>query len=246
MTVSILQWNIWYQEDITRVAEFIKQHSPDIICLQELTIGFPGRDIKDTPAHLADQLGYNYHHKELPIESTTGEPLMLANGIFSRFAITDQRSVWINEPKSGGGYNDEYRAYVEVTLEINGKQLHIGTTHMSYTHRFELTDSKRAETDRLVEELRKHDTNFVFAGDLNAPPDSYTINKLSEILRGAGPDYGQKTWTTKPFAYNGFEETGLNWRLDYIFTSKDLQAKSADILTTDYSDHLPILVTLTP
>src|SRR5258708_1588146 len=131
MSISVMQWNIWYQEDIRNVAKLLKSTNPDVFCLQELTIGHPVQEIKNTPQYLADQLGYHFFSKELPIETTDGQKVMLANGIFSRFPIKSSRSVWINQPKSGGGYDDEYRAYVEVTLEVGGKAVTIGTTHMS-------------------------------------------------------------------------------------------------------------------
>jgi endonuclease/exonuclease/phosphatase family metal-dependent hydrolase len=241
MNFSVLQWNIWYNEDIHDVANFLKEHPADIVCLQELTINFPNRDIKDTPAFIASQLGYNYYHHEVPIESTEGKPLTLANGIFSRFPITSQRFAWINEPKSGGGAGDEYRAYVEVTLDVDGQPITVATTHSSYTHKLEWTPNKQQEGDRLIGELKKLGERSIFTGDLNSTPDSPLIKAIDGLLQNAGPDNSHKSWTTKPFSYNGFEASGLNWRLDYVFHTKDLKVASSEILTTDFSDHLPIL-----
>ena len=82
--------------------------------------------------------------------------------------------------------------------------------------------------------------NFVFTGDLNAPPGTPTIDKVSEHLANVGPDFTEKTWTTKPFSYDGFEEMKLNWRLDYIFATKDIETISTEVLKTAYSDHLPV------
>jgi endonuclease/exonuclease/phosphatase (EEP) superfamily protein YafD len=79
-------------------------------------------------------------------------------------------------------------------------------------------------------------------GDFNAPPESYIVKRLGASMLHAGPDYDVKTWTTKPHSYNGFEETDLNWRLDYVFTTPDIRAVSAQVIKTDYSDHLPVLV----
>ncbi len=241
MTFSVLQWNIWYKEDIRNIGKFLESHKADIICLQELSLNHPLQTIKDTPAYIAEQLGYNYYHKELPIESTEGEPITLANGIFSRFPITSKRFTWINQPEQSGGPEDEYRAYVEVLIDVEGKEARAGTTHMSYTHRFESTANKQRETDVLVAELKKSATPLIFTGDLNALPGSYTIESVESILKHAGPSMDQKSWATKPFSYNGFEEDKLNWRLDYVFASKDLKIESSKILQTEYSDHLPIL-----
>jgi len=243
-TISLLQWNILYSEPIDHIAEFLLQHKPDIICLQELTIGAPGQTVHDTPAYLAKALGYHYHTKELPIVGTDGTRMLLANGIFSRFPLTNQTSAWINEPSDdAGGFNNEYRAYIEATLELSdGKTLTIGTTHMSYTHRFEPTPAKRAETNKLLELITPHKANYIFTGDLNALPDSYTIQKLGRKLQHLGPDVAEKSWTTKPFSYRGFEANTLDWRLDYAFATPDIEVISSQILSTDYSDHLPVRV----
>jgi endonuclease/exonuclease/phosphatase family metal-dependent hydrolase len=240
--LSLLQWNVWFKEDINNVVGFLKENPTDIICLQELTKSHPVQSGKDTVAFVAEQLGYNFYHKEIPLEDYDGKTILLANGIFSRFPIIDSHFVWINETKADGGYGDEYRAYVEVTLDVNGEQYHVGTTHMSYTHRFEPTPNKKEETNRLVTELRKHDRNFIFTGDLNAAPESYTVNAANGALRNAGPDFSEKSWTTKPFSYNGFEETELKWRLDYVFATPNVKVMSSKILPTNYSDHLPLRI----
>ncbi len=240
MRFTILQWNVWYKEPTQHIAAFLKQHPADIVCLQELTFNHPAQTIADTSAFIAENLGFQYHHKEIPIESAEGEHCILANAIFSRFPISHRRSVYINKPRHNGGYDDEYRAYVEATLAINGTEITVGTVHMSYTHAFTLTPNKRAETDRLVKELKKHPARYIITGDFNAPPGSYTIEKISQALKNAGPDLDQKTWTTKPFSYNGFEETNLNWRLDHVFATPDLSVLSSEILETNHSDHLPI------
>ena len=69
-----------------------------------------------------------------------------------------------------------------------------------------------------------------------------TVKKIQKILRNCGPNIKEKTWTTKPFDLNGFKATGLNWRLDYIFATKDLKVTNSQIIKTEYSDHLPLIV----
>lgn len=241
MEITVLQWNIWYKEDIQNIAKFLNENKPDIICLQELTINSKDQTIKDTPAYIAEQLGYNYYFKELPIESTDGESLMIANGIFSKYPISKSRFVWTTNPNRPSGYNYELRVYVEVTLKIDNKEVIVGTTHMSFTHRFEGTPNKDNETAHLLKELERHQDSYVFTGDLNALPGSNTIKSIEELLVNAGPDLKLKTWTTKPFSYNGFEANTLDWRLDYVFKTKDIKVLSSEILNTQFSDHLPIL-----
>lgn len=239
MQISILQWNIWYKEDIRNIAKFLLKHPADVICLQELTIQSTP-DTGHAPDYIAKQLGYQHFYKEINLGKDQGE-INIANGIFSRYPITNTKWEWINTATGTGHYDDEYRAYIEVTLDVNGHEVAIATTHMSYTNAFESTPRKEQEADKLVAILKTKKQNFVFTGDLNAPPGAPTINKVSEHLVNVGPVSAKKTWTTKPFSYDGFEETELNWRLDYIFATKDIKTVSAEIMKTDYSDHLPIL-----
>jgi endonuclease/exonuclease/phosphatase family metal-dependent hydrolase len=237
MILSLLQWNIWYKEDIRDIAKFLREHPADVVCLQELTIqNIP--ETGHTPDYIAKQLGYHHFCKEIDL----GEgKINIANGIFSKYSIVSTSWEWINEPTGTDRYDDEYRAYVEVTLDIDGTRVTIATVHMSYTNAFVSTPRKQQETQYLIDILKtKKRGRFIFTGDLNAMPGSPTIEAISSVLKHIGPGVSQTTWTTKPFSYDDFEETKLNWRLDYIFATPDVKAISAEILKTKYSDHLPI------
>jgi endonuclease/exonuclease/phosphatase family metal-dependent hydrolase len=240
MKVSILQWNIWYKEDIHNIVKFLQKNPADIICLQELTRNYHTTE-PETIQYIAKSLGYNYHFQEIVLDD---ERWTQANGIFTRFPITSGRSQWINEPIGSGSYDDEYRAYIEVTIEAEGKKLEVGTTHMSYTRGFENNPCKEQETDKLASIVADKKRNFILTGDFNASPDSPTIQKISDKLKNIGPSMTENSWTTKPFSYDGFEESGLNWRLDYIFSTPDIKAVTAEILKTEYSDHLPVFARL--
>ena len=79
--------------------------------------------------------------------------MMLANAVFSSYPITKTRTVWANEEQGSGNYDDENREYAEAVINIDGDELTIGTVHMSYTHKFELSKHKLTETNKLVEAI---------------------------------------------------------------------------------------------
>ena len=236
MEISILQWNIWYKEDIRNIAKFLLANPADIICLQELSRGYQQEE-SDTIKYIAERLGFYYHFQEIPFED---DRWTQANGIFSRFPIVAKDSRWINEPTGTGHYDDEYRAYIEVTINVDSQELTFGTTHMSYTNGFVGSVRKEQETNKLLDIIRSKKQSYIFTGDLNAAPDSNTVSRISKVLSNVGPDIIEKTWTTKPFSYDGFIENDLNWRLDYIFASNDIQIVSSKVLETNFSDHLPV------
>jgi len=130
---------------------------------------------------------------------------------------------------------------VDVKLD-NGRVLTFYTTHLSYSHKFEETHERLEEFENLFDVLKTKKSDFVFYGDLNLSSTSKGVKKLSKIFNNAGPSFEKKTWTTKPFSYNHFVEKYLNWRLDYVFASKDIKIINSEILKTEYSDHLPIQV----
>lgn len=244
MQLTYLQWNVWYLEDTHNIASYLKENPADIISLQELTINHEGQTEHNTPEYIAKQLGYNFC---IGGEDFTedGEKRWFGNAVFSKYPIKSHRQSWINEPIGTGGFDDEYRTYLEAILDVDGTELVVATTHMSYTHEFHVTERKQKETDKLIEELKTvNGKKLIFSGDLNATPGSYTIDQIGSLLKSAGPEPDQKTWTTKPFSYQGFEETELNWRLDYVFTSGHIQVVSSEVEPTEFSDHLPIRTVL--
>jgi endonuclease/exonuclease/phosphatase family metal-dependent hydrolase len=239
MEVSILQWNVWYKESIMNVVKLLQEVDADVICLQELTQNEPEQFKRDTLRYISENLGFGYF-TSLPMTRDDVERSQY-NGIFTRFKIEDTYQAWINIPQGEGGSSDEYRAYVEAKIMVGATQITVSTTHMSYTDRFIITERKKQEADNLISKLQGK-APLIFTGDLNATPQSYTVQEISRYLVNAGPSDKEKTWTTKPFEHNDFKEDELNWRLDYVFTSKDINVMSTEIIQTGYSDHLPILL----
>lgn len=239
-----MTWNVLYKEKADNILSFVKKIDPDILCCQELTLDShfnPGRNI---PAEIAKQMSADYEYCEAlkTEDEKTHEYVTMGNAIFSKFPIVGRRHVFVQKvelpPESA---ELENRVYVETILDINGYSLKVATVHLSYVPHFTMTEKKLVEAEELYKATAENTKQFVLTGDMNALPGSDIINQLSAGLVNAGPDFEQKTWTTKPFSYAGFEANDLNWRLDYIFTTKDIKVLSSQIIKTDFSDHLPIL-----
>jgi endonuclease/exonuclease/phosphatase family metal-dependent hydrolase len=241
--MKILQWNVWYQERAANVLKLLEEVQADIVCLQECTINNPTYNVNiDVPGLLAEKLGYYKYF--VPVYPDTGDGLY-GNAILSRYPILSSRNVFTQIGKSNTtDYSQESRVYIELVLDTPTGPLTVGTTHMSYVHKFAVTDAKKRETDMLVHELSKNKERFYFSGDLNALPESYVLQEVSKVLTHVGPDVVQNTWDTKNFNYEGFVGGALHWRLDYCFATPDIAVVSSKIIPTEYSDHLPIVVTI--
>ncbi|MFH0773257.1 MAG: endonuclease/exonuclease/phosphatase family protein [bacterium] len=245
MKIKLLQWNILYKEKIENIVELLKEINADIVCLQELGIGCRfNPTIDDTPAYVASQLGYNYYFERAHTKSDTTDMKAIGNAIFTRFPINKKGHFYVQEPKPiQNSFQDEGRVYIETELQINNTSVNIATVHLSYVHKFQINDQKKVEIDNFISHIKNNKEKYIVMGDFNSTPDSYTISELSKYFVDCGPEYKEPTWTTKPFDYQGFFEDELRWRLDYIFATKDIKIQSSEIVKTNYSDHLPILVT---
>ena len=240
--IKLLQWNIWYLENIDKIIRVLKDIDADIICIQELSgncIANPGRR---TDIVIAEELNMFYHcvHAQ---EWQNWNKEYQGNGIFSKYPLFSKKATFLRQPHEPNtiDYSAEGRVYLEASLKIDHKSLTIGTTHLSYTHNFNGSKERDIENNELLRVLN-HESQFIFCGDLNTPPSSSLINTLFGRFKFCGPDLIENTWTTKPFSYNGFDENELRWRLDYVFSTDDLKISNSEIILTDASDHLPTLV----
>lgn len=239
--IKILQWNIWYKENIDKIIQEIKRSGADIITAQEFIL-HDQKDI-DTAKYVAEQLGFNYFYFTADTWSGRKDKDGQGNAIFSHFPIVSTQHKHINPPKHNpANALEEGRIYVEVTLNIGGKPLTVGTTHLTFTPDFEITAERKKETDKLLEIVSQKKSAYILGADLNAGPDSYVISELEKHLQPVGPDHSQPTFANQPFDYYGiYQVEGLEWRLDYLFATADISVHNAQIFETKYSDHLPIL-----
>ena len=231
MNIKLLQWNIWFKENIDNVINDLKQINADIVCIQELCMQ------KDDNSNV-EKIKQLYPYVYYQIADVFSDGLIQGNAILSKYEIINEKSYFVQKPSEDkNDYSKEGRIYLEVDIKIENRILKVGTTHLSYTDKFVETKSKDNEVNELINIIKKNKNNYIFMGDLNTAKNSKYVNYIKEHLVYYDTD---NTWTTKPFSYNGFEETELNWKLDYLFSSKDLTIDNIKLYKTNISDHLPI------
>lgn len=243
MNLKILQWNVWREEKVENIAKEVLRINPDILCAQEFIQNT--NDGTDTAKKLADLINYHRFYRES--ETWNNRPFMTSQGnaIFSKFPIVRTWHAFIKNPNHNpADASAEGRIYLEIDIEANGKVITIGTTHISFIPPIQTEESRMDEINHLVDIIKTKKENYVFTGDLNSPPEKHAVTEISKYLKNAGPDLNEKTWTTKIHDKKGFYENKLNWRIDYIFATPDIKVKSAEIIKTEYSDHLPILAVI--
>ncbi|MFA6512386.1 MAG: endonuclease/exonuclease/phosphatase family protein [Patescibacteria group bacterium] len=242
MHIKLLQWNILFDEKYENILRELKKINADVLCLEEATTQSPVNRKRHVADDLARALGMHVHYGR----AGHWEGRHFGNAVLSRFPIVKRRMIPL---KIHEAYHDtpEYikRGYVEATLNIRGKRLAVGVTHLAFRRRFHHTPVKVKEADRLMEIVRKRKKNYILCGDMNALPQSYTIRHFKKCLVNAGPPYREKSFTTIPFTFEGWHARRLHYRVDYCFTTPDIRVKTARFLgDVKASDHLPILIEL--
>lgn len=263
--MKIYSWNVNGIRAVLRkekFAPFIKQHQPDILCLQE-TKAQPGEAIIDLPDYheywnSALKKGYSgtaIFSKTKPLSVTNGLP----DDIIEAFKVTGD--TYGDPNKEGRVQTAEYDTFFLVTVytpNSKGDLSRIPLRHKHWDPAF-LAYCKQLEQKKPV----------VFCGDLNvahteldlANPKQNRGKKgftteeregfqnfldagFIDTLRIFKEDNGHYTWWSH---FANARERNVGWRIDYILVSGSLKKKvqSADIHPQVIgSDHCPVSVTV--
>lgn len=237
MKLELLSWNIWQGQHLPEIIEFLKTANADIIGLQEII----EKDSTNTAKEIARELDYNYVYYQAIEKTRLGYPQ--GNAILSKYPIKESKchflsdlSTYVNTAES------EPRIAVEAEIKIDNKSLRVFTVHLAYSHKFQSSKIRDLQVDNLIKLLPHKET--ILLGDFNSHPDSAYMTQLNKLLQNTDADLTQPTWTIYPFDYEGFKETELKHRLDYIFVTKDIKVLDFSIGKSKGSDHLPILTTI--
>ena len=66
-----------------------------------------------------------------------------------------KKSIYVQKPKHNPpDASHEGRVYVEIQVKTGNKKLTVGTVHLSYSYKFEITSHRRKEVDNLIKILK--------------------------------------------------------------------------------------------
>ena len=234
VTLRVMTWNIHHGEgmdgavDLERVAKVIQMAHPDLVALQEVDRGVSRTGHRDLPHELAALTGMtclfsnNYHFGG-------GE---YGNAILTRFPVES----WTNyhfamlSPV-------EQRGLLQARLRTRGRTIVFMNTHL---------DAQRDDAERLNESTQLlalskscFSDAVIVCGDFNATPDHPVTAGMKTLFDDAWELAGQGDGFTIPVATP-------NRRIDYIWLSRSSEwtVRSIQIITTDASDHLPVVAEL--
>ncbi len=217
--------------DIERIARLIRDAKADIVALQEVDRGVERTKKIDIMTMLADKTGMTYAFGK-NIDYQGGD---YGNGFLTRFPILEERNLHYKMIREG-----EQRGLLQLVLDVRGQEIVVMNTHIDFRE----DDAERvSNVGELRDAIKRYSPRpVVVCGDFNDLPASRTIGLMREDFldswEAVGVGDGLSYSTTKP-----------EKRIDYIFIGKSstasflrLRPVSAQVLQSDASDHLPVVV----
>jgi endonuclease/exonuclease/phosphatase family metal-dependent hydrolase len=218
--------------NLERIATVVEDTHPDVIGLQEVDRHFGERsDFVDQAMWLADRLDLHVvFGANIDLEPLTpGAPRrQYGTAILSRYRIREWRNTLLPRPAGG-----EQRGLLEAVINVRGVSVRAYNTHLQHNSQEERL-AQVAAIRSIVAEARE---SVVLVGDLNATPDSPEIGAITEDLADAWAQAGEGDGFT-------YDAETPHARIDYVLTSSDVVARTAAVVTSDASDHLPVVADL--
>jgi endonuclease/exonuclease/phosphatase family metal-dependent hydrolase len=218
--------------DLVRIAATVEHTGAEVVGLQEVDNHWSERsNFVDQATWLAEYLDMQVvFGANLDLDPLTpGAPRrQYGTAILSAYKIRS----WTNTllPRPAGG---EQRGLLQADIKVRGTPVRVFNTHLQHDSQVE----RLAQVDLIRQVLATADRSVVLLGDLNATPDSPEIGGLTDLVVDA--------WVTAGVG-DGFtyDAATPHARIDYVMSSGDVVARTAAVVTSDASDHLPVVVDL--
>ncbi len=243
--IKVMTYNIHFGQnndgkyDIAGIGSVIKAQGPNIVAFQEVTYYSPFNGYTTMFIELKammKSLGFNY------FATSEGYNYNLANSIFSQFEIKSSKTFNLDD------WNAWQRNVVETSIEVNGYQLMVYTTHLTHIQGGTKSSEVRvSEVNQLIEIISRNDLvndNILVLGDFNIEPKDENEISLPEytLLTANLKDL----WMEDAPLEDGFTSPAddPSQRIDYIFSSQGINATDCDVYESLASDHLPVICEL--
>ena len=231
-TLKVMTFNIQHGRgmdnnvDVERIAYVLIEAGIDIAALQEVDIDTERSGRIDILQELSDKTGLKYAVFGKNLEFEGGE---YGNAILSRYPIQNKQNIHFKN------ISGEQRGVLAAVIKIREHQILFLNTHLDHTIN---NDSERVlYAEKIRDEILPfyEESSILLAGDLNDVPGSRMYQIINMRLKDSWINAGSGNGFTIPV-------TEPDRRIDYIFYSGDIKPEDAEVIQTEASDHLPLVV----
>ena len=208
----------------------IKQHDPDIVCLQEFGLYYKWPDVGSVSADFAKRIGMA-HYDFSPFPGN-----IFGTAVFSKYPILSSDTIF-----SMLSATNEAKSYV---FSIGDEELKLTNMHLQSYNFFGKRKEPKSFNDALIETLSrrhsqvrvmmKHQADML-VGDINASVGTVYYEEIAHRFRDVQRAFGKGMLPTHAY---------LPTRLDYIFTRQRLRPVAFERLTDFPSDHHGLMATI--
>ena len=218
MRVRVLVWNVWgFRRGVVAAADVVRSVGPEILLLQET--GHRGR-LADFVRELDLRVAGESAPRLYP------RPVLDAVCVRKPWAIDDWRL-----ERFPGASRWAPRGAAVADLGLGPARLRAISTHLGLDH------AERVDhTGSLLGLIDGYDGPAVLGGDLNARPHQDAAMMLGERLHDV--------WIPAVGPGRTYPASSPEARIDYLYVSGQVEVLDADVVSTDASDHLPVVADL--
>lgn len=237
-SVRVMSYNIAAgNRDLARIADVIRAADADIIGLQEVDVHWSERSgFVDQAADLAAMLGMQVRFG--PIYSLPGdgaERREFGLAVLTHHPIIEFRNHVI--PRLSTQADDpEPRpmpGFIDAVVDVRGTRIHVFNTHLDYRPDPRV---RVAQVSAMLRVMPQPSLPHILIGDLNAPPSAPELQPLFARFHDAWQDDRDPGHT--------YPASAPERRIDYVLVSDRFRIAGAGTITTEASDHLPVVADL--
>lgn len=281
MTMKLITWNVQWcrgvdgRVDPARIASCARSLADfDVLCLQEVAIGFPGLDGHDGTDEMAalDAALPGYQGMfgaATDVARGDGQRDVFGNAVFTRLPVKQvfrHLLPWPADPS----VPSMQRLALELVVAVGGTEVRVTSTHLEYysaSQRMAQVDGLRAIHAQAVgHALRPRPSgrtgepfaatsrpaSAIVCGDFNFRPDSPEHARMTAAFPAGEPRFVD-AWIAAhpgephPPSWGVFDTSCPRICCDFVFVSEDLAPGLRAVRvdgTLDASDHQPVIVEL--
>jgi endonuclease/exonuclease/phosphatase family metal-dependent hydrolase len=252
MAIKFLTINILFGGMVwDNLVHFIESEKPDILAIQEVYNGQGShlekrfRTMNEFENLFSSFLPHNAFGATVLDKSVNAT---WGNAVFSRFPITNYRTVFFDLPFSEYTFDKDTdprlvpEGMLEAEIRVNDSKLNVYSWHGVWDNHGQDTENRYIMGRKIIEAIRGKE-NVILAGDTNINPDTQTIADITHEL-GLKSVFGTSLQST--FNMERKEQPGnyAHSPVDMVFVSPELQIIEKEMPLVDVSDHYPLKVLL--
>ena len=258
--MKIISFNIGIKIDNSKeIGNFIKNHNVDIVAFQEIIRHFDEsvfdmyKSQKNIKEIIGENLPYSFFGPQWIADAMRKNGKMhrdfngfveQGNEIISKFPILNATNEFYHKHYSlelewANFHTEDHPRCVQVIeLDIKGKNLQILNLHGLYSR--DKLDSERTlnQCKYVLEIAKRKPIPTIIVGDFNLFPETKSIGILNKEFKNLINEF--KIKSTRPDFDDGTDKG--NNVVDYIFVNDKIKVNNFEVINTNISDHLPLLL----